>query len=171
MTAEARQFLPVLAAVGRAEERRILDACINRIRVGERRLEMPYPLELPWMRSAVVPQMRAKHAVIDELVSHRLPRLAAVVGALNELTEPAAGLGGIQAIRIGGRSLEVVNLPSAEKRSGHVPSCPLAIGGQYKRPFARPYQQTYSAHLVVLLCIVDPSLRKSTRDEPASMIR
>ena len=71
------------AAVGGAEERRVLDAGVDGVRIGQRRLEVPDALELPRMRRAVVPLVRAGHAVVDELVADRLPRLAAVVRALD----------------------------------------------------------------------------------------
>src|SRR2546430_4833648 len=58
---------------------------------------------------SVVPEVRARDAVIHELVAHRLPRLAAVVRALDHLPEPAGRLRGIQPIRVSGRSLEVVD--------------------------------------------------------------
>ncbi len=61
---------------------------------------------------AVVPLMGARHAVVDELVADRLPGLAAVVGALDHLTEPAARLRGVEAVRVDGRALEVVDLPA-----------------------------------------------------------
>ena len=92
VAAKARQLLPALRAVGRLEERGILDAGVDHVRIGQRRLEVPDPLELPRMRRAVVPLVRAGNAVVDELVADRLPRLAAVVRALNELAEPAGGL-------------------------------------------------------------------------------
>ena len=79
VAAQAGQLLPGLAAVGRAEERRVFDAGVDRVGIGQRRLEMPDPLELPRMRRAVVPLVRAGNAVVDELVAHRLPGLAAVV--------------------------------------------------------------------------------------------
>src|SRR5207244_5352313 len=77
--AQAGQFLPRLAAVGRAEQGGVLRAGVDRVRVGQRRLEVPDALELPGVRRAVVPQVRAGRAVVDELVADRLPRLAAVV--------------------------------------------------------------------------------------------
>jgi hypothetical protein len=52
---------------------------VDRVRIGERGLQMPDALELPGMRRAVVPLVRAGDAVVDELVAHRLPGLAAVV--------------------------------------------------------------------------------------------
>ena len=85
---------------------------IDRVRIGERRLQMPDSLELPGMRRAVVPLVRAGDAVVDELVIHRLPGLAAVVRALDQLPEPAAGLRRIQAIRIDRRSLRRDTSPS-----------------------------------------------------------
>ena len=41
------------------------------------------------MRRAVVPLVGPGHAVVGELVAHRCPGLAAVVGALDQLAEPA----------------------------------------------------------------------------------
>ena len=90
VAAQPGQLLPGLAAVGRAEQGRVLDAGVDRVRIGQRRLEMPDALELPGMRRAVVPLVRAGHAVVDELVADRLPGLAAVVRALDQLPEPAA---------------------------------------------------------------------------------
>ena len=95
------------------EQRGILDAGVDGVGIGQRRLEMPDALELPGMRRAVVPLVRAGNAVVVELVADRLPGLAAVVGALDQLAEPAAGLRRIESIRIDGRSLDVVNLPAA----------------------------------------------------------
>ena len=103
----------VCAAVGRAEQGGVFHAGVDRVRIGQRRLQMPDALELPGMRRAVVPLMRAGNAVVRELVADRLPGLAAIVGALDHLAEPAAGLRGIQAVRIGRRALQVVDLPAA----------------------------------------------------------
>src|SRR3954447_4820712 len=107
---------------------------------------MPDARELPGMRRAVVPQMRAGHAVVDELVAHRLPGLAPVVGALDHLPEPAAGLRRIEAIRVGGRALEVVHLPAREVGAADVPAVALAVRRQDERALARPHQYPYSAH-------------------------
>ena len=63
------KLLPGLAAVGGAEHRRVLRAGIDRVGVGQRRFEMPDALELPRMLRAVVPLVRAGHAVVDELVA------------------------------------------------------------------------------------------------------
>ena len=100
--AETRDLGPALPAVGGAEESGILDAGVHRVGVSERRLQVPDPLELPGMSRAVVPLVRAGNAVVGELVAHGLPGLAPVVGALDHLAEPAAGLGGVEPVRIGG---------------------------------------------------------------------
>ena len=47
MLAQAGQLLPRLSAVGRAEDSRVLDAGVDSIGVGRRRLQMPDALELP----------------------------------------------------------------------------------------------------------------------------
>ena len=107
---------------------------------------MPDALELPGVRRAVVPLVRAGDAVVDELVAHRLPRLAAVVGALDHLPEPAAGLRRIQPVRVGGRALEVVDLPAGKVGAADVPPLALAVRRQDERALARPNQYPYSAH-------------------------
>src|SRR6187401_3213530 len=93
--------------------------------IGQRRFEVPYPLELPRVRRAVVPLVRPGSAVVGELVAGRLPGLAAVVRSLDELTEPAARLRGVDAIGIGRRPLEVVHLPAREVRAADVPGLAL----------------------------------------------
>ena len=96
----ARPVRATTAAVGRAEQRGVLDAGVDRVGIGQRRLQMPDALELPGMRRAVVPLVRAGHAVVGELVADRFPGLAAVVGTLDQLPEPTARLRGIQPVRI-----------------------------------------------------------------------
>ncbi len=58
VAAQPGEFLPVLPAVGRAENRGVFHAGVNRVGIGERRLDMPYPLEFPRMLRAVIPLMR-----------------------------------------------------------------------------------------------------------------
>ena len=99
VAAQSGQLLPRLSAVGRAEQGGVFNAGVDRVRIGQRRFEMPDALELPGMRRAVVPLVRAGNAVVCELVADRLPGLAAVVGALDDLSEPAAGLRRIQPVR------------------------------------------------------------------------
>src|SRR5262249_3778411 len=151
VAAQTGKLLPRLAAVGRAEERRVLNPGVDRIRIGRGRLEMPHARELPRSWRAVVPEGRADGTLVRELVSHRLPRLAAIATALDQLPEPAAGLGGIQAIRIGRRSLEVVDLPAPEVRAADVPSLPGAVCRQHERALPCSDQDPYSAHPALLL--------------------
>ena len=100
MASQSGQFLPTLSAVGRAKERRIFNTCVDGLGIGERRLEVPDAGELPRMLCAVIPLVRPCHAVVGKLVPHGFPTLSAVVGSLDHLTEPAAALRGIQAVRI-----------------------------------------------------------------------
>src|ERR1700692_903177 len=104
---------------------------------------MPHALELPRMLRAIVELMRGERlasrvrSVVDELVARGLrgtgrgrfsgrsprlmPRLAAVIGALNDLPKPTAGLGGIKPVGIGWRSFYVIHLPSRKGRTAEVP--------------------------------------------------
>src|SRR5690349_9510488 len=136
MAAQTREFLPVLPAVGCLEESRIFDAGVHSIRIGQRRLQMPHALELPRMRRAVVPLVRAGHAVVRELVAYRLPRLAAIARTLDHLPEPAARLRRVEPVRIGGRSLNMVEFPAREMRTADVPLFPLPIRCHYERALA-----------------------------------
>src|SRR5690242_19309263 len=100
MTTQTGELAPILAAVGGAEHRGVFDAGVHHVRIIERRLEMPHPLDLPGIRTVVVPLMRAGHAVVRELVADRVPRLPAVVRALDHLPEPAATLRRVESIGI-----------------------------------------------------------------------
>src|SRR3954447_16767523 len=147
MLAKAGDLLPRLAAVAAAEERGILDAGVDGVRVSQRGLQMPHPLELPGMRRPVIPLMGAGHAVVGKLIAHRFPGLAAVVRALHHLAEPAARLRAIDPAGVGGRPLEVVDLPPGEVRAAHRPLFPLPVGTDDEPALAGPHQQAYSAHL------------------------
>src|SRR5215469_16789302 len=110
---------------------------------------MPHALEFPRMLRAIVELMRGERlacfrgGVVDEFVALTLrhaaragrfsrrrarlmPRFAAVVRALDDLAEPPAGLRGIDAIRIGGRSFERIERPSRKVRTADVPLIALA---------------------------------------------
>src|ERR1700719_205009 len=102
MLAQSREFLPGLCAVGRAKYRRVLHPGVYSIRIFERWLQMPHSLELPGVRLPVIPLMGAGNPVVHEFVAHWLPGLTAVIGALDQLPEPAARLRCIQSIRIDG---------------------------------------------------------------------
>ncbi len=151
VAAQPGKFLPVLPAIGRAEQGGVFHSGINRVRIAERRLDMPDALELPRMLRAVIPLMSGKRfpgwcgGVVYELValgfrrSRRLsglfarrcsrlyPSLAAVIGALNNLPKPATGLGRIQPIRVHGRALEVIDFPARKMRAADVPLLALSV--------------------------------------------
>ena len=75
VAAKAGKFLPGLAAVGGCEQRGVFHTGVDRVRIGERRFEMPDALEFPGMLRAVVPLMRGerlagfRRSVVDELVA------------------------------------------------------------------------------------------------------
>src|SRR2546425_3375624 len=107
---------------------------------------MPDALELPGMLRAVVPLMRGeglarlRGRVVGELVAlafreafrglfqhtcRRLPRLAAVAGALDDLSEPPARLRRVQPVRIGGWSPPWKEPPPPRRRAPpRPPFCP-----------------------------------------------
>src|SRR5437588_611552 len=79
-----------------------------------------------------------------------VPGLAAVVGALDHLPEPATGQGGVDPVGIGGRAFHVVNLPAPEVGAADVPALALTVRRQQERAFPRPHQYPYPAHDVLL---------------------
>src|SRR5439155_18106014 len=93
-----------------------------------------------------------RHAVrrLPHATARRLPRLAAVARALDDLSEPAARLRGVEPIGIRGRSLHVIDLPPREVRAAHVPLLALAVPGQDERTLAGTYQNPYAAHDALL---------------------
>src|SRR5262249_3239862 len=125
-----RELLPRLRAVRRLKERRVLDAGIDGVGIVVLRLEMPDARELPGLLRAVVELVRPGVADVFELVAHRLPRLAGVIRTLDDLSKPAARLGGVQAVRVRRRALEVVDLPAREVRTRDLPFLALAVGLQ-----------------------------------------
>jgi hypothetical protein len=174
VAAQSRNLMPVLAAIGATEQRGVFNTGVNSIRIGERRFEMPDALELPGVGRAIVPLVRGqrfsgfRRSVVSELVALALghavwccdrfagrrsglvPGLAAVVGALNDLPEPATRLRRIQPIRVSGRSLEVVDLPARELWAADFPPFALTVRGQNKRALACANQHSYSAHTLLL---------------------
>jgi len=60
VAAQAGELLPRLAAVGRAEQPRVLHPGVRRVGIGERRLEVPDALELPGVLGAVVKLVRGE---------------------------------------------------------------------------------------------------------------
>ena len=144
--AQSGKFLPGLAAVHGAEQGGVFRAGVDGIGIGERRFEMPDSLELPRVLRAVVPLVGAGDAVVDELVPDRLPRFAAVFGALNHLAEPAAGLRRIEPVRINGRALEVIDFPAGKVGAADLPLFALAVRGQDERALAGADQYSDCAH-------------------------
>src|SRR5204863_3334489 len=108
--------------------------------------EVPDPLELPRVGCAVVPLVRARCAVVDERIPGSFPRLAAVVRALDDLSEPAARLGGIDSIRVGGGSLEMINLPATKVGAADVPAFKLPVRRQDEGALSRANEYPYLAH-------------------------
>src|SRR5437016_3640599 len=99
---------------------------------------MPHALEFPGMLRAVVPLVRAHLALIYEFVAlafghalgthqlfgtapGRLPGFAAVIRTLDDLAKPTARLRGVDAIRVNGRTFEVIHLPAREVRPADFP--------------------------------------------------
>src|SRR6185312_9241002 len=78
------------------------------------------------------------------------PGLAPVVGTLDDLAEPVAGLRGVNAIGVGRRSLEVIHRPAGKMWTLDVPILPLAVGGKNERAFAGAHQQPYRAHSQII---------------------
>src|SRR5262245_58488227 len=132
---------------------------------------MPDALELPRMLRSVVPLMGGQglsglgRGIIDELVavafghsvrcggrltrrsSRLFPCFPAVIGPLDDLSEPAARLRGVDDIRLRGRSLHMIDLPSDEQRSADVPLLSCAIRRQDESPLASADQQSDMAHI------------------------
>src|SRR5215218_6924524 len=107
---------------------------------------MPDAGELPGVLRSVIPLVRARNAVVHELIADRLPRPAAIVGTLHCLAEPTAGLRGIEPVRIDRRALQVIHLPAREVRTTHVPPLALLIRRQHERALARTNQNPHATH-------------------------
>lgn len=127
VVAQRREFSPGLSAIDRTKERRILYSGEDDIGVGVGGLEVPDSLEVPRMGGSVVPLVCTGGAFEGEFVADRLPRPASVIGSLHDLTVPVRPLGGIDAVRVCGRSANVHHLPSAEVRTLDLPVPPAAI--------------------------------------------
>src|SRR5690242_1329817 len=103
---------------------------------------MPDAFELPRMLRAVVPKVSSDFAFVNKLIAlaarHAfrpfqilraaagcVPGLAAIIGTLNDLAEPAARLRSVNAIRVRGRSFEMINFPAREMRAADFPTLAL----------------------------------------------
>src|SRR5205085_1789623 len=82
VAAQAGQLMPVLAAVGRAEQRRVFNAGVNDVGIAQRWFQMPHAFELPGMLRAVVPLVRRERLagfgarVVNKLVAFALGHAA-----------------------------------------------------------------------------------------------
>src|SRR5271155_267796 len=135
---------------------------------------MPHSLELPRMLRAVVPLMRGERlpalcrAVVNELVTRGFrrtwrgrfsgrrsglkPGFATVIGALNDLSKPSARLRGVDSIRIGRRSLHVINFPARKVWATDLPIVAFAVGGKNECALASANKNSYLAHAWLLFC-------------------
>src|ERR1035438_286169 len=107
---------------------------------------MPDARELPRPESAVVPLVGADFPLVGELVAHRLPRLAAIAGALDQLAEPAAGLRCVQPVRVDRRALHMVDFPAPKVGAGDIPLLALAVRCQHERALLSAHQNAYFTH-------------------------
>ena len=98
------------------------------------------------MLRAVVPLVRAGRPVVFELIADCFPGLPAVIGALDDLAEPTAGLRRVDAVWLGGRAFEVINFPTRKMRAADIPLLALAIGSQNERAFFCADQYSYFTH-------------------------
>ena len=146
VVAERGELLPLLAGVTGHVQGGVLGPGVDRVRVGAGGLEVPDPLELPRPGRAVVPEVVDGLALVGEVVANGVPALAAVVGALHHLPEPAPRGRGVEAVRIGRRAVDVVDLPAAEVRAVDGPVGPRAVRGQDERALACAYEHPYTGH-------------------------
>src|SRR5579884_346648 len=113
---------------------------------------MPDAFELPGVLRAIIPLMRAGNAVVNKFVAfafghavgasqffgaapRRVPGFTAVIGALNDLAKPAAGLRGVNSVRSHGRPFHVINFPARKMRPAHLPSFARAVCDENERAF------------------------------------
>src|ERR1019366_2702567 len=133
VAAQSPQFLPRRSAVDGTEQRGVFNPGVNRLRIGQRWLQMPDARELPGAEGAVVPLVSADLTLVSELVAPRRPRLAGVVGTLDHLAEPAAGLRCVQPVRVDRRALHMVDFPAPKVGAGDIPLLALAVRCQHER--------------------------------------
>src|SRR5271157_4473839 len=79
---QSGELVPRLRTIGGTEYRRVFHPGINCVGIGERRLEVPHPLELPGMLGAIVKLMGGerlacfRRSVVNELVAYAAGELA-----------------------------------------------------------------------------------------------
>src|SRR5260370_36585243 len=118
---------------------------------------MPNAFELPRMLRPIVPLMRRERfagfgrRVVNEFVAvahrhslgsycrpaaWRVPCLATIIGALNDLTEPRARLRRVNPVRLNRRPFHVINLPARKMRSIDFPVFALSVQRKDECAFA-----------------------------------
>ena len=107
---------------------------------------MPHAGELPRVRRAVVPLVRAGDARVGEVAPDRRPAPSAVVGAVDLLAEPARGRRRPHAVGCRGRARDVVHLQAREVRTVHPPVLPRAVGREDERALAGADQNSNLCH-------------------------
>ena len=194
VAAKSRKLLPGFAAVFRTEDGGILDTGVDDVWFGERGFNVPDALELPRMLRAVVPLVRGeglagfRGSVVDEFVAFGLgrssrprggfargcsrldPSFATVIGALDNLPEPAAGLRGVNAVGTRGRSFHVINLPAGKMRAADGPFFAFAVRRQNERTFPCPHQHANFAH-EMLLSLFSGSLSYQEPETESNQLR
>src|SRR5262249_3698612 len=78
------------------------------------------------------------------------PVLAAVVGALDDLPEPAAGLRYENPVGIHRRALHVKDLPARKKGPADVPLLPFAVRAEDEGALLGADEYAHAAHVVSL---------------------
>src|SRR3954471_2080127 len=152
----------------------------------QRRFQMPDPFELPRMLSAVVPHVGSRNAVVDEFVAlacrhsvrsfqfircapGRLPGFSSVIGSLNHLAKPPAGLRRINTVRIQRRTFQMIKLPARKVRPINFPILALAIGSEDECAFARPDEYSNSAHLLLPPVVPNLLMPVGSRHKPEAL--
>jgi len=99
---------------------------------------MPHSAQLEGAQRPVVPLMHAGLTVAGKRIADRLPARTSVPTGLDDLPGPVTRLGGIDPGGVCGRSRQVVDLPTAEVRSGDAPLLRASSAVRMKAPFFVP---------------------------------
>src|SRR5437764_128196 len=100
------------------------------------------------MRRAVVPRVRAWGALVTKVVTCGFPRVASIVGALQDLAKPSARLRGVEPLGVGRRPFYVVDLPARKVRALDLPGLPAAVRRDHESALAGPDEKANSAHCI-----------------------
>jgi len=142
VAAEPRHLAPAPAAVAERKERRVLHAGEDAVRIGQRGSRCQTranSTDGACRRTTGGCPGRRRSGTR----SRPAPGDTSIVGALDELPEPACGLRRVDPVRVGRRALHVVDLPAREVRAGDVPVVPAAVGRQREGAFPRADQHSH----------------------------